>query len=494
MPPKVGDAAEQSNSQGPAAARDRKPSLKSVPKDGGGGYSQDIHRSLPNSRDAERAVLSCMLQSPTDVIGEAIEKLTPDHFYVPAHGTIYTVLIELYDQGQAIDLITLNNRLIDRKLMEQVGGAGAVAELLDIVPTAALFDYYVGILRDKFILRHVIQTCTESVTLAYENQEDVGTLLDSVETRILKIRDATGKQEGIREMRHHVLHVIESIEDMYDNDQGGMTGLSTGFKDLDEKTNGLHGGEMIVVAARPSMGKTSFVMNLVENVAIDSEHPKAAAVFSLEMSAEQLVQRLLCSRAEVEMQKLRGGFLSQQRDFPRLREAAEVLINAPIYIDDTPGLTIMELRAKARRLKKSYDIQLIAIDYLQLLKAPSHFKQDNRQQEIAEISGGIKALSKELNIPIIVLAQLNRNPDARGGTPRISDLRESGAIEQDADVVGLLFRDEYYADEDDKEEVEGRATLDIAKQRNGPTGAVPLTFIKKWMRFVDRAHDDDPYS
>ena len=250
---------------------------------------------------------------------------------------------------------------------------------------------------------------------------------------------------------------------------------------------------MIVVAARPSMGKTSFAMNIVENIAIDAEKPVPVAVFSLEMSAEALVQRLLCSRAEVEMQKLRGGFLSQTRDFPRLMDAANKLGQSQIFIDDTPALTIMEMRAKARRLKKAHYIQLIAIDYLQLLRSPSRKSQDSRQIEIAEISSGIKSLAKELNIPIIVLAQLNRNPDSRGGgKPRMSDLRESGSIEQDADVVALLVREEYYAeDEDEREEKQGRAELIIAKQRNGPTGEAKLSFVKQWMRFGDRAFDDD---
>jgi len=234
-------------------------------------------------------------------------------------------------------------------------------------------------------------------------------------------------------------------------------------------------------------------MNIVENIAIDAEKPVPVAVFSLEMSAESLVQRLLCSRAEVEMQKLRGGFLSQQRDFPRLMDAANKLGQSQIFIDDTPALTIMELRAKARRLKKSHDIKLIAIDYLQLLRSPSRKSQDSRQIEIAEISSGIKSLAKELNIPIIVLAQLNRNPDSRGGgKPRMSDLRESGSIEQDADVVALLVREEYYAeDEEDREEKQGRAELIIAKQRNGPTGEAKLSFVKQWMRFGDRAFEDE---
>jgi replicative DNA helicase len=251
-------------------------------------------------------------------------------------------------------------------------------------------------------------------------------------------------------------------------------------------TNGFHGGEMIVVAARPAMGKTSFVMNIVENVAVRKENPIPVAVFSLEMTSESLVQRLLCSRAKVQMQKLRGGFLSKS-DLPKLLTVAGDLAEAPIWIDDTPGLTINELQAKARRLKQEHDIQLIAIDYLQLLKAPDAAR-NGREKEVGEISGGIKGIAKELNIPIIVLAQLNRNPDGRGGKPRMSDLRESGSIEQDADLVGLLMRPEVYADdEDERNSVTGEAEFIIAKQRNGPTGEVPLTFQKEFMRFENHA-------
>ena len=281
------------------------------------------------------------------------------------------------------------------------------------------------------------------------------------------------------------MQAIETIEQLYDR-KGAITGLPTGFTEIDRMTSGLHGAEMIVIAARPSMGKTAFAMNIAEHVAINAKHP--VAIFSLEMSSQQLVQRLLCSRARVNLQKIRDGFLSE-RDFPNLTNAASKLADSEIYIDDTSGLSILELRAKARRLKQKHNIELIVIDYLQLLRSPSKRAQDNRQIEIAEISSGIKALAKELNIPIIVLAQLNRNPEARaGGKPRLSDLRESGSIEQDADLVGLLVRSEYYAeDEEAKEETRGEAELIIAKQRNGPVGEVKLTFLKEFTRFEDRA-------
>jgi replicative DNA helicase len=281
------------------------------------------------------------------------------------------------------------------------------------------------------------------------------------------------------------MEAIEEIEQLYEN-RGAITGLPTGFIELDRMTSGLHPAEMIVIAAGPSMGKTAFAMNIAEHVALDVR--KAVAVFSLEMSSPQLVQRMLCSRGKINLQKIRNGFLSE-RDFPTLTAAAAKLAESPLFIDDTAGLTISELRAKARRLKSQQDIQLIVIDYLQLLRGSSRRSQENRQLEISEISAGIKALAKELCIPIIVIAQLNRQPELRGnGTPRLSDLRESGSIEQDADVVGLLVRAEYYeTDENAKQEMAGEAELIIAKQRNGPVGEVPLVFLKEFTRFESRA-------
>jgi len=448
----------------------------------------DVTRALPYSEDAEKGVLGSMLQAPEEAIGESITRLAPEAFYVPAHRTIFEILVELHDKGRPVDPITLQQVLTDRKLLDQVGGAATVAELYTFVPTAAHLGYYIEIVSSKHTLRSIILSCTDCVTRAYDDQEDVPALLDEVEARILAVREAGGAKAKIRGMKEQVFEAIEAIEKMYENPDS-VTGLPTGFRDLDEMTNGLHGGEMIIVAARPSMGKTSFAMNIVEHIALEQKRP--VAVFSLEMSSQQLVQRLICARAEIEMQKLRGGFLSQKRDFPRLMQAADELAKAPIFIDDTPGLSILEMRAKSRRLKKMGGIEFIAVDYLQLLRSTSRRAQDNRQLEIAEISAGLKALSKEIDVPILVLAQLNRNPEQRGGgKPRLSDLRESGSIEQDADVVALLTRSAYYAEDgDDREEKEGEAELIVAKQRNGPTGDIPLSFINKYMRFADRAAD-----
>lgn len=457
-----------------------KPALRAV-------AAEDPLRSMPLNADAERAALSCMLLDPVAIIPKALESMNPEFFYIPAHRVIFEVLLHLYKTrpGGMLDLIVLTTELSNQGRLDAVGGPKTLADLLDDVPTTALFDDYVGFLKEKFVLRRVIQDCTSCVSDAYEGPENASTFLDTVEKRVLQIRNETEKQKGIEEMRTHVLKVIDSLHDMI-NGGGNGGGLATGFTDLDAMTNGLHGGEMIVVAARPSMGKTSFVMNIVENIAIRKDDPVPCAVFSLEMTSESLVQRLLCSRAKIHMQKLRGGFLSKA-DFPKLMNVAGQLAEAPIWIDDTPGLSINELQAKARRLKQQHDIQLIAIDYLQLLKAPDVGNRDGREKEIAAISGGIKGIAKELDIPIIVLAQLNRNPDSRGGKPRMSDLRESGSIEQDADLVGLLMRAEVYADDDEKENLYGEAEFIIAKQRNGPTGEVPLTFHKEFMRFENRA-------
>jgi replicative DNA helicase len=441
--------------------------------------------------EAEQGVLGSMLISPRDIIAEAVEKINESYFYIPAHQTIYTVLVDLWNAGQGIDLITFTQVLRDRNLLDTVGGASLVTSLFTFVPTAANVGYYLEIVRDKYILREIISACTEGVRRSYEEQGEVDNLLDEVEQKIFAVGEDRFNDRALS-MKDQVMDAIEAIEKLYQQ-HGGITGLSTGFKDLDRLTSGLHPAEMIVIAARPSMGKTALVMNIAEHVAVNEMRP--VAVFSLEMSAQQLVQRLLCSRAGVNSQKVRDGTFLADRDFPKLTAAASKLAEANIFIDDSAGLNILELRAKARRLKAQHEVELIVIDYLQLLRSTSRRGQENRQIEISEISAGIKGLAKELNIPIIVAAQLNRNPENRTGDskgrPRLSDLRESGSIEQDADLVALLVRQEYYADtEEEKDETEGKADLIIAKQRNGPTGDVPLTFRKEFTRFEDRAREE----
>src|SRR6476659_6915531 len=450
------------------------------------GSAQDIHRTLPHSIEAEQGVLGSMLISPREIIAECVEKINGIYFHGPAHQTIYLVLFDLWNAGQGIDLITFTQVLRDRNLLETVGGASAVTSLFTFVPTAANVTYYLEIVRDKFILRQIIAACTESVQRSFEEQDEVHNLLDEVEQKIFSVGEDRFKSQVLT-MRDQVMEAIESIEKLYER-RGGITGISTGFVEFDRMTSGLHSSEMIVIAARPSMGKTALAMNIAEHVAINEKLP--LGVFSLEMSSQQLVQRLLCSRARVNLQEVRDGFLGE-RDFPSLTAAASKLAEAQIFIDDSASLSILELRAKARRLKAQKDIKLIVVDYLQLLRSTSRRAQDNRQLEISEISAGLKALAKELKIPIIVVAQLNRQPEQRtGGKPRLSDLRESGSIEQDADVVGLLVRPEIYEeDEDARAEKAGEAELIIAKQRNGPVGEIALTFLKEFTRFEDRARN-----
>lgn len=456
---------------------------------GENGVQETPHRSIPQSQDAEKGVLSSMLQAPNECIGEAMEKLKAEQFYNPGRRVLFETLVELQDAGKPVDLITVNTLLIDRDQLEEVGGAAEIADILSFAPSAAHFDYYAEILRDKYTLREIIGACNENIQTAYGEVPRVDDLLDGFERDVLAIREKMGKKDEIVPMRDHVMEAIHTIEELFTN-RDKLTGISTGFKDYDAMSNGLHGGEMTIIAARPSMGKTSLAMNIVENVALGGGHP--VAVFSLEMSAQSLVQRMLCSTAGIEMHKLRGGFLSEKRDFPRLTQAAAKLAESGIYIDDTPSLSIMAMRAKARRLKKKHGIKMIMIDYLQLMRSESKRAQENRQQEVAEISSGVKALAKELDVPIIVLAQLNRSPETRAGSnrPKLSDLRESGSIEQDADVVGLLMREEYYAENDEqRSEMAGKSVLIIAKQRNGSTGDIPLTFRKELMRFENRAPD-----
>jgi len=453
------------------------------PRFSGGQRLPEAHRPLPASLDAEMGVLSSILLSPKDTLTLAIERIDENHFHHPAHSTIFTVLLDLWKESKPIDLVTVTQALADGNLLQQVGGPAVLANLQTFLPTAANAEYYLDIIREKYLLRRMISVCTTSAVRCYEEQGDVKTLIDDVEKQIFTVGEERFRGE-LPEIRDHVNAAIDAIEKLHKN-KGAISGLPTGYRQLDIMTNGLHPSEMVVIAARPSMGKTALAMNIAEHVAVDHNTP--VGVFSLEMSSSQLVQRLLCSRARVNLQSIRNGFLGKG-DNQNLFKAADAFAKSKMYIDDTAGLSILELRAKSRRLMDRHGLGLIVIDYLQLLRSPSKRAQENRQIEIAEISGGIKALAKELGIPIIVLAQLNRESEKRGdGKPRISDLRESGSIEQDADLVGLLYRSAYYAkDEEEKEAKGGEAELIIAKQRNGPIGEVPLTFLSEFTRFETR--------
>ncbi|MBE0544119.1 MAG: replicative DNA helicase [Verrucomicrobia bacterium] len=448
-------------------------------------------RLPPHALEAEQGVLGCVLLSPNDCLGQCIEKLQtgPEVFYDLRHQTIYSAVIEMYDHREAIDLITLQQRLKDKQLLEQIGGIPYLSALQDAVPSAANLSYYLEIVLEKFLLRKMIQTCTEVVGRVYDYEGEVDALMDEVERDVLRISEsrAQGATQTIKQLVHSAIGTVEN----YFNRQGVLGGLATGFADLDRMTDGLHGGEMIVIAARPSMGKTSLAMNIAEHVVLANKIP--VGVFSLEMTAESLVLRMLCSNARVNLRNIREGFMTEA-DFPKLTSAAGRMSSAPLFIDDTPALSILQLRARARRLWQQYNIKLFVVDYLQLLHSTARRSQENRQQEIADISSGIKALAKELNVPVIVLSQLNRELEReKNRKPRLSDLRESGAIEQDADVVGLLYKP---SAEDDEagggEEPDGvPVNLLIAKQRNGPTGDVNLTFLKPYTRFESAAKVSD---
>jgi len=453
----------------------------------------NIDRLPPHALDMEQGVLGCQLLSPNECVGEVIEKLKGtgvEVHYDLRHQTIQTELFEMYDNRIPIDVITLQQRLKDKGLLEQVGGIAYLSQLQDSVPSAANLSYYLEIVQEKFLLRRMIATCTEVVGRVYDYEGDVETLLDEVEKEILRINESRA-QSSTASVKELVGKAILTVENYFGR-QGTLNGIGTGFPDLDRMTDGLHGSEMIVIAARPSMGKTSLAMNIVEHVVLDQNLP--AGVFSLEMSAESLVLRMLCSIARVNLRSIREGFMSEA-DFPKLTSAAGRLAKAKLLIDDSAGLSILDLRARARRMHQQHGVKLFVVDYLQLLHSTSRRSQDNRQQEIADISSGIKALAKELKVPVLVLSQLNRELEKdKSRKPRLSDLRESGAIEQDADVVGLLYKPSAGDDEDGvpSEEADGLpVNLLIAKQRNGPTGDVNLTFLKSYTRFESAAKVSD---
>jgi replicative DNA helicase len=455
-------------------------------------HSSTLDRLPPHALDMEQGVLGCILIAPNECMGECIEKLKTgvETFYDLRHQTIFGKLAEMYDKREPIDLITLQQRLKDDQLLEQVGGLAYLSTLPDIVPSAANLSYYLEIVKEKYVLRKMIHVCTDVVSRVYDHEGEVDMLMDEVERDILRISEARveGTSNNIKEL---VKRAINQIEDFHQR-QGMLTGVGTGFTDLDKMTSGLHPGEMVVIAARPSMGKTSLAMNIAEHVALEQKLP--VGVFSLEMTSESLVLRMLCSRSRVNLRNIRDGFLAE-RDFPKLTGAAGKLANAPLFIDDSSGLSILQLRAKARRMSQQYGIKLFVIDYLQLLHSTAR-RAENRQQEIADISSGVKSLAKELKVPVIVLSQLNRELEKdKNRKPRMSDLRESGSIEQDADLIGLLYKPSGGDDEDSAAPSEEQdavpVNLLIAKQRNGPTGDVHLTFMKSYTRFENAAKISD---
>jgi len=432
-------------------------------------------RIPPQNVEAEQAVLGAMLLSHDAVI-VAMEKLQSQDFYRDVHRIIFEAMEHLHRENKEIDVITLPDELKRMKKLDDVGGLEYVLNLPNLVGSAANIEYYANIVAEKSLARNLISTCTELTTEAYDGQKETETLLDDAERRILQLSDT--KNRGDFASVGAVVEVtLDKITKLYEN-KAGLTGLPTGFRDLDRMTSGLQPSDLILVAARPSMGKTAFTLNIAQNVGV-RQH-KTVAFFSLEMSQEQLVQRLLCQIAHIDSQKLRTGQLNSDEEWTRLTDACDKLYESPIYIDDTPGISVAEMRSKARRLKSEHGLDLIIVDYLQLMQGRN---AESRQQEISEISRSLKALARELKVPLIALSQLSRSVESRQDKrPMLSDLRESGALEQDADIVSFLYREDYYDKETENQHI---TEVILAKHRNGPVGSVKLYFKNEFTLFLN---------
>lgn len=444
------------------------------------GIAQQFDKLPPNAIPAERSLLASMMLEK-DVIGQVISLVDRNSFYQTDHQIIFDLLIKLYEQNRPIDAVIVYEELHKRQLLEEVGGQGYLAEILNSVPSAAHGMHYAAIVREKAMLRQLIAASNDILRNAYAPHESADLVLEKAEKTIFQIAE---KKVGnsMELMEKTLIEVFEMIE------SGGQSGIPTGFLDLDKMLNGLHDGEMLIVAARPSMGKTAFAMNIIEHIATNLRLP--VGVFSLEMSKQQLAQRMLCSRGRIDAHKLRKGMLKGD-EYQHLATVVGELAKAPIWVDDSPGLTPLELRAKARRLKLQHNVRCIMIDYMQLMDNPG---PENRQQQITEISRCVKSVARELSIPVICLSQLNRMAEGREThRPRMSDLRESGSIEQDADVVMLLHREDYYHLGEDNYQQTNIAEVIIAKQRNGPTDTVKLNFQSAITRFENLSGGADPF-
>ena len=436
-------------------------------------------RATPWSQEAEQAVLGAMLLDQ-DAALSAVEALDDSAFYRDAHRRLFRAMAGLLERGDVVDPVVLRNELERRGDLDAVGGTDYIAELLDVVPTAANVEYHARIVKEKALRRRLIDVGTTIVQSAYESPHEVGALLDDAEQRIFEVSFQRGTQEVVR-IKELMWQTMERIEARHRGDES-VRGVPSGYADLDRKTNGFQQNDLIIVAARPSMGKTAFCLNVAANAALEAHVP--TAIFSLEMSRNQLVERLIAAESFVDLHRLRSGLLRDD-DYPKMSRAAGLLGTAPLWIDDSPALTLLELRSKARRLKAEYGIGLFVLDYLQLLRGPS--RTESRQEEISFISRSLKALARELETPVIALSQLSRAPEQRGGDrrPQLSDLRDSGAIEQDADLVIFIYRAEMYPTLMERGEgaQEGVAELNLAKHRNGPTGTIKLAFHKQYTRF-----------
>lgn len=441
-----------------------------------------IEKMPPQNLEAETAVLGSMLLD-REAIAVAIDHLDEHSFYTEGNRKIFWSMLKLYDEGKAVDIVTLIEELKKKNMLDEVGGPTRVTEIAGSVPTSANVEHYARIVKEKSLLRNLINTATKIASESYDPSAEVNELLDRAEKLIFNITSGHRSGDHVYEMKDVVKESIETIDRLYQRKEN-VTGIPTGFHDMDIKTAGLQKSDLIVLAGRPSMGKSALAISMMEYAAVVEKVP--CAYFSLEMSKDQLAQRMLCSIAGVDAHKVRTGFFSQT-DWPKLIAAAGKLSESPIFIDDTPGISALELRAKARRLKAKNDIQLVVIDYLQLMRGAS--RSENRQQEISEISRAMKALARELDLPVIAISQLSRAVEQRSDhRPMLSDLRESGAIEQDADVVMLIMREEYYTP---TEENKGIAEVNIAKQRHGPIGTVKLAFLPEYTRFSNLARHEE---
>ncbi|NLN48067.1 MAG: replicative DNA helicase [Clostridiales bacterium] len=436
-----------------------------------------IQRIPPNSLEAEQSVLGSMLLDK-EAISIAAEILKEDDFYREVHNEIFQAIVNIYNAGEPVDLITLTDRLKSRKTIEAVGGITYLTELMNIVPTVHNIEFYAKIVLEKSTLRKLIKSSNEIISKCFDSGQETATIVDDAEKGIFNISLSRSTQ-GFIPIKKLLTSNFEKIEELYLN-KGKITGIPTGFTDLDSKLSGMQKSDLILIASRPSMGKSSLMMNIVQNASVKEGH--VAAIFSLEMSKEQLSQRLLCSEALIDAHRLRTGDITED-EWIKLARAMGSLSDKPIYIDDTPAISVTEMRAKCRRLKIEHGLGLVLVDYLQLMQSTG--KYESRQQEISNISRSLKALAKELDVPVVALSQLSRAPEMRADhRPILSDLRESGAIEQDADVVMFLYRDEYYNPDTEKKNI---GEVIISKQRNGPTGTVELVWLGQFTKFADKS-------
>lgn len=446
---------------------------------------ENIDRTPPQNNEAEQAIIGAIFIEPNALI-TAAEVLQPEDFYRQAHQHIFRAMVMMNEQGKALDVVTVSEMLKSQGLIEDIGGITYLTDLAVSVPTAANIAYYIEIVEEKALLRRLINTATQIATSGFANEESVEALVDDAERRILEVaqRKNVGQFKNITDVLSEAYDNIELLS----NREGDITGLPTGFKELDRMTAGFQRNDLIIVAARPSVGKTAFALNIAQNTAIKTN--ETVAIFSLEMGASQLINRMLCAEGNIDAQNMRTGKLNDE-EWRKLALAISTLSSTNIFIDDSPGIRVNEIRSKCRRLKQEHGLGMIVIDYLQLIQGSGIGGGENRQQEVSEISRTLKQLARELEVPVIALSQLSRGVEQRQDKrPMMSDIRESGSIEQDADIVAFLYREDYY-DREAAEEDNGTIEIIIAKQRNGPVGTVQLAFVKEYNKFVDLVVRDD---